>query len=287
MLIDALKTKLRDYAPANALEYDNAVQEIMQHFILLSLSRAGFFNVAAFHGGTYLRIINGIDRFSEDLDFLLRQPDPAFRWQDYLNAICRDCEREGLSLDVQDKSRAGAAVQKAFIKNDSVGKILTLTDSGKRGMQRKIRIKLEIDTNPPEGSVFETAYITFPIIAPLTTQTLASSFALKLHALLCRPYAKGRDWFDLVWYVSRHTQVNYTLLASALRQAGPWAGKKVPIGRPWLIESLEAVISRLDWKVAQEDVRRFLPLSQQENLRSWTSVFFCQLIKKIPPADSK
>ena len=278
--------KLREVAPANAIEQENVLQELMQHEVLASLSRAGLFAEALFHGGTCLRILWGMNRFSEDLDFLLKQPDPDFRWEGYLEAVRKDCELEGFSFEVQDRCQAGTAVQKAFLKTDSIGKVLTLDLPFERHQRRKIRIKLEIDTNPPEGSAFETRYLTFPVTVPLTVQSLESGFALKLHALLCRPYVKGRDWYDLVWYAARKTRPDLVLLRNALQQQGPWAGRDVAVTLPWVQDTMQAVIRRVDWNAARDDVQRFLPLREQEGLRAWGAELFTQLLDRVGEAEA-
>ena len=133
-------------------------------------------------------------------------------------------------------------------------------------------LELEIDTNPPTGSAFTTSYITFPVTAPLTTQTLASSFALKLHALLCRSYVKGRDWYDFVWYVARRVSPTLELLRNALHQQGPWAGQSFAVTTDWVQKNMEAAIRRIDWDVARNDVQRFLPLREQDGLRLWVRI---------------
>ena len=115
---------------------------------------------------------------------------------------------------------------------------------------RKIRIKLEIDVNPPAGSTFTTSYLTFPVTAPMTTQSLESGFSLKLHALLCRPYVEGRDWYDFVWYVARGTRPDLNLLSQAVQQQGPWAGQRITVTWRWVQENLEAAIRRIDWTAA-------------------------------------
>lgn len=281
MLDRLLGAKLREYAPVNAVEQDNVLQELMQHYVLASLSRAGLFTEAIFHGGTCLRIVNGMNRFSEDLDFLLKRPDPAFRWQGYLESVRRDCAQEGIAFEVQDKAEAASAVRKAFLKTDSIGKLLTLDLPFERYHARKLRIKLEIDTNPPTGSAFTTSYITFPVTAPLTTQTLESSFALKVHALLCRSYVKGRDWYDFVWYVARSVRPDLELLRNALHQQGPWAGQPTSVTWPWLIANLRTVIDRIDWAMARQDVERFLPLREQEGLKLWNAEFFLHHVSKM------
>lgn len=274
MLDRVLSARIRAYAPANSVEQENVLQELMQHYVLSSLSRAGLFEEAMFHGGTCLRIVHGMNRFSEDLDFLLKRSDPDFRWQGYLESVRKDCEQEGIPFEVQDKSQAGTAVRKAFLKTDSIGKILELDLPFERHRPRKIRIKLEIDINPPSGSTFTTNYITFPVTAPMTTQSLESGFAMKLHALLCRSYVKGRDWYDFVWYVARKTGPDTELLRQALRQQGPWAGQPMAVNRHWVRENMEATIRRIDWSAARDDVQRFLPLSEQEGLRAWSADFF-------------
>ncbi|HAH06628.1 MAG TPA: hypothetical protein DCM05_08910 [Elusimicrobia bacterium] len=286
MLNRVLSARIQEYAPANPVEQENVLQELMQHYVLSSLSRAGMFTQAMFHGGTCLRIVYGMNRFSEDLDFLLKQPDPDFRWQNCLESVRKDCAQEGIPFEVQDKSQAGMAVQKAFLKTDSIGKILELGLPFERYKARKIRIKLEIDTNPPAGSTFTTSYITFPVTAPLTTQSLESGFALKLHALLCRPYVKGRDWYDFVWYVARRTRPDLDLLRHALRQQGPWAGQQPAVSMPWVQECMSAAIRRIDWTAARNDVQRFLPLREQEGLRVWSADFFLhQLTRMIDDPD--
>jgi len=274
MLDRAFSARIREYAPTNQVEQENVLQELMQHYVLAGLSRAGLFAEAMFHGGTCLRIIHGMNRFSEGLDFLLKHPNPEFRWQDYLESVRKDCEQEGISFEVQDKSQAGTAVQKAFLKTDSIGKILLLDLPFERYQTRKIRIKLEIDTNPPSGSTFTTSYITFPVTAPLTTQSLESGFALKLHALLCRSHVKGRDWYDFVWYIARKTCPDLDLLCQALRQVGPWAGQPITVTMRWVQEKMDSTIRRIDWSSAREDVQHFLPLREQEGLLAWSGDFF-------------
>lgn len=274
MLDRVLSARLRDYAPANPVEQENVLQELMQHYVLSSLSRAGLFGEALFHGGTCLRIVHAMNRFSEDLDFLLKRPNPNFRWQRYLESVRKDCAQEGIPFEVQDKSQAGTAVRKAFLKTDSIGKLLVLDLPFERYRARTIRIKLEIDINPPAGSTFTTSYITFPVTAPLTTQSLESGFALKLHALLCRSYVKGRDWHDFVWYVARKTRPDLDLLRQALHQQGPWAGQQITVTVRWVQQNMEAAIRRIDWTAARNDVQRFLPLREQEGLRAWSADFF-------------
>jgi predicted nucleotidyltransferase component of viral defense system len=281
VIADVLNARIREYAPASALEQENVLQELMQHYVLASLSRAGMFSEAIFHGGTCLRIIHGMSRFSEDLDFLLKRPDPGFRWKKYLEAVDRDCAQEGIEFGLLDKSAADNAVQKAFLKTDSIGKVLLLALPFERPNPRKIRIKLEIDTNPPAGSAFQTSYITFPGVAAVTIQTLPSGFGTKAHALLCRRYVKGRDWYDFVWYTSRKIKPDLELLQNALFQQGPWAGRPLEMTPEWFFDNMGAAIRRVDWREASSDVRRFVPTVEQPGLDAWSTEFFLYQLEQL------
>ncbi len=274
MIERTLSRKIREYQPEDELAQELVLAELLQHFVLASLARAGLFRVAAFHGGTFLRIIHSTDRFSEDLDFVLKEPDSGFRWQGYVERVLRDCETEGIHFEVIDKGSVEAAVRKAFLKTDSLGGLLEAILPHSRHPRRKLRIKLEIDANPPAGSQFETQYLHFPVLTAITTQTLSSSFASKCHALLCRSYTKGRDWYDFLWYVGRGVQPDLGLLGHALEQQGPWAGQGCEVTLPWFLEQLRAAIERIDWLRAAEDVRRFLGSQERATLQLWNRDLF-------------
>lgn len=281
MIEGLIEARVRELQPANAVEQENALQEVMQAFVLASLARSGFFSQAAFQGGTCLRMLYGMSRFSEDLDFLLHKPNARFRWQPHVNAVQADCAQQGIRFEVQDRTRAGAAVKAAFLKTDSIGKVLQLDLPFSRHAGRRVRIKLEIDTNPPAGSAYETKYLLFPVVSAITTQTLECGFATKSHALLCRPYTKGRDWYDFVWYVGRRTGLSYRLLTNALRQVGPWAGEPLKVTRQWYLEAMRTRIGQIDWRQARTDVARFVPAREQEGLRAWSAAFFLQMLEQV------
>jgi predicted nucleotidyltransferase component of viral defense system len=159
-------------------------------------------------GGTCLRIFYGLNRFSEDLDFTLLKQDSEFRWKDYLEQVAHDVAEFGYEMEITDREDTETPVRFAFLKDEAIGKILQLQYAGKTSILGKIRIKLEIDTNPPSGSQYEVKYLDFPFLSPVTLQDPATLFAGKIHALLCRNYVKGRDWYDFIWYASRRTPVN-------------------------------------------------------------------------------
>lgn len=279
MIGDILSDRLRDYAPTNAIEQENILSELMQHYVLSSLSRARFFSQAVFHGGTCLRILYGMNRFSEDLDFLLRKPDPRFQWKSYVDRILADCEAEGIRVEVQDKSSADTTVKKLLFKTDFLGERLDLPYP--RHSNRKVKIKLEIDSNPPEGSRVETRYIMFPLTSAITTQTLTSSFGLKSHALLCREYTKGRDWYDFLWYAGKKTIPDLKLLSNALEQQGAWSGKGVRVTPKWYLETMRDRIKEIDWDEAGEDAKRFIPARELDSLSAWDYDLFLQQLDRL------
>lgn len=280
MIKHVLEEKIKEFSIANVLDQENVLQELIQQYILASLSRSGFFSDAVFHGGTCLRIAYGMNRFSEDLDFFLKQVNPEFTWQKYLDRIYKDAVMEGIHFDIRDKSKSkpDTTVQKAYLNTDSIGKDFLLDLPFKRDNRKHIKVKLEIDTNPPSGSSYETRYITFPLTASITTQTLESGFGMKMSALLCREYTKARDWYDFIWYISKKIVPDLRLLQNALYQQGPWAGQKIQVGPEWVLENLKKRITQIDWESAQQEIQRFLPLEEQESLKLWGQEFFLHLL---------
>jgi len=132
--------------------------------------------------------------------------------------------------------------------------------------------KLEIDTDPPAGSGFDYRYLDFPLDFEVCHQDLSSNFSLKIHALLCRPYLKGRDWYDFNWYIKQGISVNLPHLQAALLQWGPWADKKIVINLKWLKQVLLHKTAQIDWKDAAKDVQRFLRFSEQHSLSLWDEI---------------
>lgn len=139
---------------------------------------------------------------------------------------------------------------------------------------RKIRIKVEVDTNPPRGSSFESKFLDFPSAFSVTIQDQPSLFAGKIHALLCREYTKGRDWYDFLWYISRKTPVNFDFLAAALKQTGPWQRQEVLVDKKWSMEQLKQKICSMDWNKARADVQPFINPRELGSLDLWGREFF-------------
>jgi predicted nucleotidyltransferase component of viral defense system len=279
MSIAIIQQKLLTYQCQTVLEQENALKEIAQEIALMALSRAGFFRIAAFQGGTCLRILYGLERFSEDLDFVLEHPEKNFNWDIYIKSMREEFSAYGYTLEVLNKSKLDKTIRTAFLKADSEGGILLLKDA--RTNRAKLQIKLEVDTHPPDGSLFEIKYLDFPLPYSVKTQTVSSLFASKCHALLCREYTKGRDWYDFVWYVSRQTPINFILLTHAIAQAGPWAGLDKTVNSEWLLNELKNKISQIDWHAAKQDVARFLRPRELATLELWGADFFLSRLEKL------
>lgn len=280
MSVQMIAQRLDTYACRSVQEEEQALREITQEIVLAALGRGDFFKHALFQGGTCLRIFHGLNRFSEDLDFILREPNPAFQLLAHVQHLQDELAAFGYAVEVTDRTRADAAVQAVFLKDDSLGKILEFRYANRSGPARKIRIKLEVDTNPPAESSTKLEYLDFPFVSAVTTQDLPSLFAGKVHALLCRPYVKGRDWYDFIWYTSQRTVVDETFLGAALNQYGPWKEQSVDVDRRWVVEALGTRIASIDWAAAANEVRPFLRANEHPSLDLWGEDLFMRQLRK-------
>jgi predicted nucleotidyltransferase component of viral defense system len=279
-MIELIQQRLDSYTASNPVEEEQATKEILQEIALYSLWRAGFFEVAAFQGGTSLRILHKLPRFSEDLDFILKEPDLNFKWSGYLDQLLEGLQEFGLQSEALDKSRMNQRIKKALLKDNSVSNQLDLSFYHGHP-DKKLTIKLEIDVNPPRGSIFEYSYLDFPLDFEVCHQDLSSNFSLKVHALLCRPYLKGRDWYDFNWYVKQNIQPNLTHLQAALHQYGPWKGQTIDVDTEWLIHTLLEKVTTIDWSEATQDVERFLSTAERESLKLWSNRFFTRKVESL------
>lgn len=277
-MIELIQQRL-DHSEANsAFSEQQALKEILQEVALYSLWRANFFSIAAFQGGTSLRILHQLPRFSEDLDFILKEPIVSFSWQKYQQTLLETFATFGLEMTVVNKDQMDKRVQQAILKNDAVARQLTVSFPQHRSV---LKIKLEIDVNPPEQSGYGWSYLDFPLDFEICHQDLPSNFSLKIHALLCRPYLKGRDWYDFNWYISHGIQPNYPHLQAALDQYGPWANQSLQVNPQWLRLQLLKQIEHIDWQEARWDVERFLNVTQRQSLNLWKKEFFIHKVSAI------
>ena len=284
-MIDLLRQRLKRHPATNAVQEEQVLKEMLQELALYALWRGGFFEVAAFQGGTSLRILHGLPRFSEDLDFILLEADPAFRWSPYFESLAGVLEQFGVRCELSERGQMDKAVREAMLKDNSLGRQLDLSFLD-AASPRKLKVKLEIDTHPPAGTGTTWHYLDFPVDFEVCAQDLPSNYALKLHALLCRPYVKGRDWFDFAWYCKQETRPNLPHLAHALNQAGPWKGRDAQVDARWLEGALAAKIEAIDWPSAAQDVSPFLPGPEQASLSLWNERFFADKVRRLVQAVS-
>ncbi len=286
---EAIRGLLERYTCRTREDYLNALREILQELALLGLWRARFFEHAAFYGGSALRLLYGLDRYSEDLDFSLLRPAPGFSLERFGGSLAREIGGFGFPVTFDRRTKSGAtAIESAFLKVSTVrGLILIEADSALlRGVhpRAQLRIKLEVDTDPPGGFSTETLYVLRPIPFPVRAFSLPDLFAGKLHALLCRKWGtrvKGRDWYDLVWYAGHHPHVRIPHLEQRMRQSGDWA-QSAPLDMDALRRMLTAAIARLDIDQARTEVAPFV--RDRRALEVWSPDFFESLISRIIPA---
>jgi predicted nucleotidyltransferase component of viral defense system len=279
--VEIIQERLTAYGCKSTIEEEQALREITQEIILAGLGRTDLFGRAGFQGGTCLRIFHSLNRFSEDMDFALEAANPTFQLSPYLERVREEVAVYGYELEIDDRSKAGATVRQAFLKDDSVGRLLSLQYRPRSGPMRKLRIKLEVDTNPPLGASYEMPVMDYPFPSAVRVFDLPSLFAGKLHALLCRSYLKGRDWYDFIWYTARRTPINHALLSAALNQQGPWKNQTPETNTAWCIEQLRAVIAEADWMQARRDVQRFVKPHELPSLELWTRDYFLQQCDKL------
>jgi hypothetical protein len=215
------------------------------------------------------------------MDFMLKKRNPDFNLKQHIEYLSTELGAYGYDVQISDRSKVDSTVKKAFIKDDSLGRIIKLNHRNTAGKMAMIRIKLEVDTNPPSGSGEELKYIDFPFLSATSIQDKPSLFAGKIHALLCRTYLKGRDWYDFIWYVSNKTSINYNLLSSALYQVGPWSHKATDIDSEWLRRELSKKIESIDWGKAAEDVRGFIRVRELPSLKLWSKELFLYEVGKL------
>jgi hypothetical protein len=237
----------------------NVAREYLQARILASLQRAGAMIPLAFHGGTALRFLYATPRYSEDLDFALERDPAQYDFRAYLRAIRAELTGEGYT--VEPKVNDQKTVHSAFIR--FVGLPYELGLSPHR--DEVLSVKLEVDTNPPAGAVLATTVIRRHVTLQLQHHDRASLLAGKVHAILQRPYLKGRDVYDLVWYLSdlEWPAPNLVLLNNALRQTG-WAGSELTEST-WR-EVVRGRLEALAWDRVVADVRPFLETEGEVSL---------------------
>ncbi len=283
---EALKSMLAKYNCRSMNDYSNALREILQEIALLGLWRGKFFEKAAFYGGTSLRILHGLDRFSEDMDFSLLNPVNNFDLSGYGEYILKETKAFGFELKFNEVGKVyDSPVMSAFLKADTRKQML-LFETGEDILNavpkgKILKIKIEIDTDPPADFKTETRYLLQPIPFAVRVYTLPDLFAGKMHVVLFRNWksrVKGRDWFDLVWYAANHPELHLKHLESRMVQTCDWeVGKE-------LTENIfqELLIDRINTLKIDELKKEVEPfVKQPDNLSVWSKDFFISLVKRI------
>lgn len=270
--MNAIEQMLERYP---AQERSHALREVMQEIALAGLNRGGFFNTAAFYGGTCLRIFHGLPRFSEDLDFSLLAPNTAFTLEPYFDAMRSEFASFGFEVSITAHAKSfESAVVSAFVKQGT-----SIYDVQVRG-QRILKIKFEVDTDPPMGFTTEERLLVQPYSFYAKCYALPDLYAGKMHALLFRKWknrVKGRDWFDFEWYVRNAIPLHLAHLRQRAYQSGDW-GDAV-MAKADLLHLLQQRVDALDIEQARSDVRPFL--RDASALDIWSPRYFHSLVEKI------
>jgi predicted nucleotidyltransferase component of viral defense system len=275
---------LEEYHPKDQQEAEQALREIMQEVTLAGLHRSSFFKKAAFYGGTALRIFYGLNRFSEDLDFSLLESDPSFSLEPYLDGIEKEFASLGMKISINEKKKSKQSnIDSAFLKSETIWKELILENimpqSGLR-LSPAIKIKLEVDTEPPLGFTTEDKLLLKPFSFYVNCFTLPDLFAGKMHALLFRKgkqRVKGRDWYDMEWYIKRGVPLHLGHFLLRARASSDW--KEKDITKDQLRQLLYDKIASISFDRIREDIARFIP--DDKVLDIWSPGYFKDLAGQI------
>lgn len=279
-----IKEWLEKYQSKTAIQTEQALREIMQEIALAGLQRSGFFEIAAFYGGTALRIFYGLERFSEDLDFSLLKPIVNFSLQSYLKGIINEFEALGIKVVVQEKIKAKKTnIDSAFLKSDTILKELMLEGiMPQSGIEIKqtIKIKIEVDTQPPLVFDTEEKLLLMPFSFYVKCFKLPYLFAGKMHALLFRKWkqrVKGRDWYDMEWYIKNGIILNANHFLVRAKESGDWLENEIT--KEQILQLLENKISAVNFNNIKEDITRFI--KDDSSLSIWSPQYFNDLITKL------
>ncbi len=270
---------LKKYNVETIDEKKNALKEIIQEIVLCGLSRAKFFDKAAFYGGTALRIFYGLDRFSEDLDFSLKKIDNDFDLSSYFPILEKEVRAFGLNLKVEEKQKTlDSNIKSAFLKGNTKEHLLLFyaNDDFSSGINRDeiFKIKFEVDTNPPSEAGYEYKYSLKPAPYEVTLYDLPSLFAGKVHAVLCRGWknrVKGRDLYDYVFYLQKGASLNLKNLKQKLIQSEVW-NQDDELTLDKVKKMLCERFDEIDFDKAKDDVKDFI--KDKTSLNVWSIDFF-------------
>lgn len=284
-----LQNMLKKYEIKNTTDETNAMKEIIQEIVICGLSRGGFFKVAAFYGGTALRIFYGLNRFSEDLDFALLKKDPNFDLSKYFIFVEKEVQAYGLNLSISEKIKTkDSNITSAFLKGDTKEHILIFFPN--ENMEnttslKNIKIKFEVDINPPPGAKYELRYKLLPSPHQVRLYDEGSLFAGKIHAILCRNWnyrTKGRDLYDYIFYLSQNINVNIKLIQEKLIDSKVLKRDdlfNIEILKEFLFQKFDMI----NFQDAKDDVVAFI--EDKGSLDLWSKEFFREITKNLNCAE--
>jgi len=288
----ALIKMIEKYDLSNSNASFDALREILQEIVLLALYDAGFFKYAAFYGGTALRILHDLPRFSEDLDFSLLEKNSEFDLKPYEDAIITTLKAFGfdVTIDIREKNNK-SAIASAFVKGNTIEHLININApkdiTNKIHRDQVVKIKLEVDTNPPLGFETENVIRLTPRPFSINAFTLPSLYAGKMHAILCRAWGsrpKGRDWYDLVWYIANDVELDVKHLKARLSQSCKYLEAndiKIPneLTKQNIKELLLQRIESFDVAKAKNDVQPFI--KDMREIELWSKEFFIAVVQNI------
>ncbi len=283
---ESIEIMLGRYRPKTAADSIRALREIIQEIALVGLWRSKFFEKSAFYGGTALRILYGLDRFSEDLDFSLLEPSDNFSLNTYNEAIKEELNSFGFDVSVSSKEKnIQSQIESAFIKANTRQELINigLSNFVKSGIAKdtNIKIKLEVDTNPPNHFRTETKTLNEPLPVSIKAYVPSDLFAGKMHALICRLWKtriKGRDWYDFVWFVRKKIPLNLDHLEKRMWQSGH-LNEQQKLTEKLFFELLGNKIDALDIDNALMDIRPYI--TDINILDDWSKNYFKQFMSQI------
>ena len=250
----------------------NAIFEANQQVILAGLADGGFFNHAAFYGGTCLRIFHGLQRFSEDMDFSLLAPEEDFEFTQYFQPIIDKFAMVGRDVEIRrkDKKHFGK-VESAFLKDNTDVYDVTFQT------EKSVKIKIEVDKQPPMGFTTEQKLLLLPQSFMTRCFTLPDLFAGKMHALVYRAWknrVKGRDWYDFEWYIRNRVPLDFRHLKERAMQFN-----NEKISKDSFLDKLKGHLATADIEQVKADVLPFIKRPQE--LEIWSNDYFLQLASMI------
>lgn len=285
MIMHPLGTYFQQTRGSDVKVWRQNLRELIQKICLLGLWRSSFFEHAAFYGGTALRLLYGLDRWSEDLDFSLLTPWPNFRLEAYLEYVRNELEAWGINARVDISVKQDSQIATAFIKANTLQSLidLDLPPLALRSLHRDeiSSVKFEIDPNPPCSFASESIYILDPIPFSVRVMALPDLFAGKMHAILARGWqsrVKGRDWYDLIWFVKADVGLSLSHLEARLRQSGHYNSSE-PLTGIEFRKLLRDRIVQVDFTQSGQDAMPFVP--DPRALQNWSKELFEALVDRI------